>query len=372
MRNMSAALKAHYAQETTTICTLWKITRKDGNIYGFTDLNKDLEYQSVFYEATTGYTISAIKNTAGLSVDNLELTSALNNVPTAIKDVTFINNDQMTDADIQAGLWDYAFVQIMEVNYEDLSMGHLFLKSGRLGQIKTARNTYNAEMRGITQALQQSTGRIYTPNCVANLGDSNCRIDLATYTFNGSVEELIDQHSWIDTSLNQTNSTYQKTITGATKANPIVISCTDHGLSTGEFVTFSEVIGMTQLNGKTFAVTYLTNNTFSLQSSDGTLYTDYVSGGVITKKIVSEYFKDGVVEWLTGNNAGLKFDIKTYRPNYVHIHDAAVFQIQVGDTYKISAGCDKLASTCHGRFNNIINFYGFNLIPGNDRMITGT
>ena len=78
-------------------------------------------------------------------------------------------------------------------------------------------------------------------------------------------------------------------VTGATSADPVVITTsTSHGLSNGESVYISGVVGMTQLNGRTFNITSLTSTTFSLQNSagadiDGSGYTAYTSGGTADK-----------------------------------------------------------------------------------------
>ncbi len=79
-----------------------------------------------------------------------------------------------------------------------------------------------------------------------------------------------------------------KTITGATQANPCVITSTAHGYSTGDYIYISSVAGMTQLNGRYFKVTNLTANTFSLQDQDGnninsTGFAAYVSGGAASR-----------------------------------------------------------------------------------------
>lgn len=55
-----------------------------------------------------------------------------------------------------------------------------------------------------------------------------------------------------------------KAITGATNATPIAITCTGHGLSTGDLVAIVQVGGNTAANGK-FAVTVSDANTFTLQ-----------------------------------------------------------------------------------------------------------
>lgn len=43
--------------------------------------------------------------------------------------------------------------------------------------------------------------------------------------------------------------------------------------------------------------------------------------------------------------------------------------IAAGDTFTVTAGCDKTFATCHDRFDNVVNFRGFPHIPGNDFVI---
>lgn len=66
-------------------------------------------------------------------------------------------------------------------------------------------------------------------------------------------------------------------ITGATKANPIVITSTNHGLSTGNTVTITGVLGNTNANG-TYVITVITASTFSLNGRSGNA--SYTSGGL--------------------------------------------------------------------------------------------
>jgi len=79
-----------------------------------------------------------------------------------------------------------------------------------------------------------------------------------------------------------------KTITAITKANPAVVTSSSHGYSNGDFVTITSVVGMTEVNGKTFKVADKTTNTFELQDVDGTdinssSYTTYSSAGTANK-----------------------------------------------------------------------------------------
>lgn len=77
------------------------------------------------------------------------------------------------------------------------------------------------------------------------------------------------------------------TITGASQTSPVVITAAGHGLADDDKIIISDVVGMTELNGRTFIVDD-SGATFSLDDShaadvDGTDYTAYVSGGVINK-----------------------------------------------------------------------------------------
>jgi hypothetical protein len=72
-------------------------------------------------------------------------------------------------------------------------------------------------------------------------------------------------------------------ITGATAANPVVITSAAHGLSNGDQVDISGVFGMTQLNGRMFTVANVAANTFELSGIDGTAYTAYTSGGTASR-----------------------------------------------------------------------------------------
>jgi len=78
-----------------------------------------------------------------------------------------------------------------------------------------------------------------------------------------------------------------KTITGATQADPVVVTSTAHGLSNGDEVYIAGVGGMTQLNGRNFLIANVAANTFELRDLngtdvDGTSYGAYTSGGTAT------------------------------------------------------------------------------------------
>ena len=74
---MSAALEEHLASGHTTLCHAWRITRRDGAIFAFTDHDGDLVIEGQVFRAESGLGANAIAQSTGLSVDNTEAIGAL-------------------------------------------------------------------------------------------------------------------------------------------------------------------------------------------------------------------------------------------------------------------------------------------------------
>ena len=71
-------------------------------------------------------------------------------------------------------------------------------------------------------------------------------------------------------------------ITGATQANPVQITATAHGRSTGDVVQITGVAGMGQINDRLFTVTVTGANTLTLDGVNGSAFSAYTSGGTLT------------------------------------------------------------------------------------------
>lgn len=70
------------------------------------------------------------------------------------------------------------------------------------------------------------------------------------------------------------------TITGATQANPVVLSVVN-SLSNGDRVFVQDVVGMTEINNREFTVANQTGTTIELSGEDGTGHTAYSSAGTV-------------------------------------------------------------------------------------------
>lgn len=72
------------------------------------------------------------------------------------------------------------------------------------------------------------------------------------------------------------------TITGATAANPVVITAVGHPFVNGQRVSISDVSGMSQINSLNFTVANKAADTFELSGVDGTAYDAYTGDGTVT------------------------------------------------------------------------------------------
>lgn len=376
MRTITPALKAHLAQGFQTMCSCWQVTLKPGTpleqVIGFTDHDRDIVIagwtapNDVFngtYQAVAGYTASANTSSNQMDVDQLSVTGPQ-------------RAPAITEADLHAGLWDFAEISLFQVNWADLSMGPLIERTGWTGQMSTGRFDFTSELRGMMQAYARSLGRLYVPACDANLGDARCTVDLTPFTVSSTLTGVNPNgFTLYDSTLTQPGPTGGVDITGVTNANPGVVTLADaSSFANGQVVTLSGIVGPALLN----ATTIIRNinvgaNTFELgiDTSDTSIYPAYVSGGTVTPLgDTSGYFDFGVITMTSGVNSGLSMEVKSYVPGQVTLLLPFGFgPCSIGDSYTMHAGCDKLPATCKDRFNNLVNYRGFPFLPGNDALV---
>lgn len=190
MKAVSAALKGHFGQATTTLAVIWKVTRTDGTVLGFTTFDKDLVYNSVTYHASSGILPTANKTQSDLTVDNLEITG-------------FLDSALIKETDIRNGVYDFARVEQRVVNWNDLTQGDVQIRAGMVGNITMKNGLFLAELRGLTQFLSTLIGSLYGPLCRAELFSTPtgaidpgthypCWVKEADYLQNGSVSSAAD------------------------------------------------------------------------------------------------------------------------------------------------------------------------------------
>jgi len=154
----------HLGTGVTTVCRAWSVRRRDGVTYGFTDHDRDLQFEGLQFKASSGMSARVLQQTTGLAVDNSEAMGALSDAA-------------MTEADLLAGRFDGAEVRTWLVNWADVE-ARIEQFRGSFGEIVRSGGEFRAELRGLTEALNQPQGRVYHRACSAVLGDLACGFDL--------------------------------------------------------------------------------------------------------------------------------------------------------------------------------------------------
>ncbi|MBV9571440.1 MAG: DUF2163 domain-containing protein [Alphaproteobacteria bacterium] len=277
MKSISPALQSHLNSGTTTLCWCWKIVRGDATTLGFTDHDVAVVFDGVTYEAVSGFTASEVQSTLGLAVDNLTVLGAL-------------SSGAIGEADLAAGLYDNASIEIWRVNWAAPDQ-RVLMRKGNLGEVKRGRTAFQAEVRGLAHRLNQPVGRAYGYSCDADLGDARCTIDLSNplYSGVGSVATITDQRRFTASGLDD---------------------------------------------------------------------------------FADQWFAGGKLSWTSGANAGRAIEVKRHGVVGTRV-SLELWQrmseaIAIGDSFIVSAGCDKQFGTCKAKFANTLNFRGFPYMPGND------
>ena len=279
MRTIPTALQTKLDSGITTLCRCWVIERADGVTQGFTDHDEDIALDVVTCRAGSGLTGSEVTQKLGLAVDSSELSGAL-------------ADDTLSDADLAAGRYDRAAVEIWLVDWCEPAL-RVLLAKGTLGEVRREGLAFTAEVRVLSDRLSQESGRLFTAMCSADLGDSRCGIDIGSAAFRG---------------------------TGSVTSTEATSTFTASGLDSFE---------------------------------DG-------------------WFTAGKVTFSNGANSGMSVEVKSHRKGgavSLVLWQAMPEPVAVGDTFIVTAGCDKRFETCRTRFNNATNFRGFPHIPGNDFVI---
>ena len=189
MRVLQTELAARLATGVTTLCTVWRVERADGEVFGFTDHDLPLDLDGVQYAPAAGFSAGAIEKSADLAVDTASAAAAL-------------SSDAITEGDLARGLWDGARVDVWRVDWSTPNLKyHVF--AGRIGEARRGAQAFEAELRGLQAPLNTPRGRVFSRYCDADVGDGRCDVNLAAPSFHGAgaVSEVLSARAFTATGL---------------------------------------------------------------------------------------------------------------------------------------------------------------------------
>lgn len=172
MRQLSDTLTAHLAEDATTLCDCWVLSRADGVTLGFTDHDRTISVDGVICEPVSGFSASESASETGFSADNHEILGA-------------IDDDRLTAEDLNFRRYNGADVSMYRVNWCSPS-DFVLLRKGTLGEISREDGAFRAEVRSVLAKLDAPKGRVFASTCDAILGDSRCGVDLSDAAFSAT------------------------------------------------------------------------------------------------------------------------------------------------------------------------------------------
>lgn len=174
MRRIDPELQRRLDAGATTLCRCWRVRRRDGREFGFTDHDGDVVFDATTFLASTGMDARAIQSTTGLAVDNSQAVGALSDAG-------------VSEKDIRAGRFDRAKVELWLVDWSRPDL-RVLLFAGHFGEIRRADGAFDVELRGLADGLNAAVGRTLKRSCDRRLGDEKCRFDLDRPGFAGEAE----------------------------------------------------------------------------------------------------------------------------------------------------------------------------------------
>lgn len=172
MRTIPQALQTKLDSGATTLCRCWILTRSDGLVQGFTDHDEDVTLAGVTCRAATGLTAAEVTQQLGLAVTGTDISGAL-------------ADNSLSEDDLAAGRYDAAAVEIWLVDWSEPAV-RVLLNKAVLGEVRREGQAFTAELRGLSHRLAETSGRLLTATCAADLGDNRCKIDLSGASFRGT------------------------------------------------------------------------------------------------------------------------------------------------------------------------------------------
>lgn len=156
-------------EELATLAWCWRLSRRDGVVLGLTSHDRDLVIGGIPYRAAPGMKPSAIETSDSLEAQTMDIDGA-------------ISSDAIAAADLDAGRWDGADLELFVTDWEAPEAGAVVVARGSLGAIERRGAAFAAELQGVTRLLDRPVCPATSPSCRAMLGDRACRVDLAPRT----------------------------------------------------------------------------------------------------------------------------------------------------------------------------------------------
>lgn len=409
MKRVGPALFEEMKRVSSNIAAAWKVTREDGTVLGFTSSDRSFVYNEVEYRTTSTFSASAASSKNNFSVDNMSTIG--------------IMGDDIEERHLRSGVYDNAKVELFWIRPDKPEWGILPIRGGRMGEIKITNGQFETELRSVLQQLQQPFGDVYTIECLAQLGDDRCTVEMnplawvAATTYAGKIEgeagigsivrPSVENGFWyqcvmaakqVQTDAPETSSAYQQFLKAireaenrrqaefwgrffpaalggdSTKGRVLVATppalTVQYGVSGDTEPVWPLAAGATVVDGgvtweaiRSRRVSGTVTGVYNRATFEDRDFFDYYP---------DDYFQYGVLTWTSGENEGARMEVREFkrRPRAgFKLLEAMANEVKPGDTFTVEQGCPKTRFACRNLFANLNNMRAFPDMPTEDKAL---
>jgi uncharacterized phage protein (TIGR02218 family) len=156
-KTMSVGMAAKLAASGKRLAKMLRILRNDETVICMTDHDEELVYDLLGDGDETylalGVEISDIGSTAGVEPDNVEVSGPI--------------SDDVTFADIVGARFQGARAWLFEVDWSDLTLGHIAHLGGQVAEPRLTGSSWTFDIRDWRELLTQAPGRALINTCDA-------------------------------------------------------------------------------------------------------------------------------------------------------------------------------------------------------------
>lgn len=166
----------------TGTCQTWTIKRRDGKIFRYTSLDRDLVYGGKIYKACGSLDPSAAQNGATLGDTGSISLSGL------------ITDNGISESELFGGLFDDAFVTIDLIHWDDPTVTPKRLASGWVGKVSQGPAFHTMEVLSVGARLEQAAlVQVVSPSCRWQFGDARCGVNVESLKIHGQIRRVINR-----------------------------------------------------------------------------------------------------------------------------------------------------------------------------------
>lgn len=152
--------------ELTTLAFCWRLERRDGAGLALTSHDRPMLVDGVRYEPSPGMSPAAIRAELGLDPRSSEVAGSLSSAA-------------ISEADVVSGRWDGAALRLSAADWVAPGSEQQVLLEGELGEVAARDGQFDVELLGVSAKLERPICPVTSPECRAELGNAQCRVDMA-------------------------------------------------------------------------------------------------------------------------------------------------------------------------------------------------